>query len=233
MRFEIPFQAKTTSNNGNKTKAWRRIVGVYLSARDKVINSGFATEIDWQDGRKLVDLTETEFLRESSWVILSAGMKETVIRRHFKELSRAFYEWESAHIIASNRKRCRFKALSVFNHPGKVKAIIDLCDRVDEDGFDSIHSSIMFGGVQYLRTFDFIGPTTCYHLAKNIGLDVVKPDRHLVRIARAAKFEDPHALCRMIADVTGDKLAVVDLVLWRFATMDRKYVSYFQYAAAK
>ena len=37
-------------------------------------------------------------------------------------------------------------------------------------------------GVNYLTTFDQIGPVTAFHLAKNLGLDVVKPDRPLVRM---------------------------------------------------
>ncbi len=86
-------------------------------------------------------------------------------------------------------------------------------------------------GVDFLKTLDFIGPITCYHLAKNIGLDVVKPDRHLVRITEATKFANPHDLCSLIAEMTGDKITVVDLVLWRYATLNDQYVSIFSVCA--
>jgi hypothetical protein len=75
-------------------------------------------------------------------------------------------------------------------------------------------------GIDYLQTFDFIGPVTAFHLAKNIGLDVVKPDRHLLRLAAAAGCNHPSELCGAIAEVTGDKVSVINLILWRYATLD-------------
>ena len=79
----------------------------------------------------------------------------------------------------------------------------------------------------FLKTFDFIGPVTCYHLGKNIGLEVVKPDRHLVSIAQAAGFPTPRDLCEVISKITGDKITVVDLILWRYATLHTNYMSTF------
>lgn len=72
----------------------------------------------------------------------------------------------------------------------------------------------------FLQTFDFIGPVTSFHLAKNLGLEVVKLDCHLVRMASVARCSCPEELCRITAEITGDKLSVVDLVLWRYATLD-------------
>jgi hypothetical protein len=82
-----------------------------------------------------------------------------------------------------------------------------------------IREKIRNEGIDFLQTLDFVGPITKYHLAKNIGLDVVKPDRHLMRLAKAAKFPSPTDLCQSIADVTGDKISVIDLVLWRYSTL--------------
>ena len=77
--------------------------------------------------------------------------------------------------------------------------------------------------MSFLKTFDFIGDTTCYHLAKNIGLNFAKPDRHLLRISKIIGFDSPHALCKLISDYVADKIQVVDLVLWRYATLDSNY----------
>lgn len=86
---------------------------------------------------------------------------------------------------------------------------------------------ITSNGVSFLETFPYIGPVTAYHLAKNIGLDVVKPDRHLVRLAASAGYPSPLALCEDIATVLGERLGVVDLVLWRFATQCERYLTLF------
>ena len=72
-----------------------------------------------------------------------------------------------------------------------------------------------------------MGPVTACHLAKNLGLDVVKPDRHLLRIAAVTGYQSPYEMCCDIAKVTSDKLSVIDLVIWRFATIQRQYLDHF------
>jgi thermostable 8-oxoguanine DNA glycosylase len=64
---------------------------------------------------------------------------------------------------------------------------------------------------------------TVYHLAKNIGLQFAKPDRHLVSISNKAGYQDVQAFCRDISNQVGDSITVVDLVLWRFATLEKNY----------
>ena len=199
------------------------LASAYLTMREYVIQAGFAWEIDWQDSRSLSQLTESEFLAESAWVILSSGMRESVVRRCYEGVSQAFMDWASAGAIATRRAECEEKALRVFNHLAKVRAIGSMCERVFECGFHSILQRIRTENVSFLQTFDFIGPVTSFHLAKNIGLDVVKPDRHLVRMASAARYPSPEELCKTIAEITGDKLSVVDLILWRYATLNPSY----------
>lgn len=60
----------------------------------------------------------------------------------------------------------------------------------------------------------FIGKVTKYHLARNLGMDFAKPDRHLTRIA--AKYNtNVHELCRALSLESGDRIGTVDVVLWR------------------
>lgn len=209
----------------------RKLAETYLTAKETVITNGYGPEIDWQDTRLLTFLSESEFLQESAWVILCAGMSEIIIRRIFQKISPVFMDWKAAVPIMEKTELCESRALEIFNHPGKISAIISVCKKVSELGFERIRDLINSQGVDFLKTFDFIGPITCYHLAKNIGLDVVKPDRHLVRIAKATRFPNPYDLCSLIAEITGDRISVVDLVLWRYATLDSKYVSFFSVCA--
>ncbi len=80
----------------------------------------------------------------------------------------------------------------------------------------AFRNQIEHEGIDFIRTLQFMGPATSYHLAKNIGLDVVKPDRHLVRIAESAGGFSPNDFCEMIAQQTGDKVSVIDIVPARF-----------------
>ena len=129
--------------------------------------------------------------------------------------------------LASDQK-CRTNALRSFAHTGKIDAILGIAYRIAIDGFDTVKNATRFYGVNYLQTFDYIGPATSYHLAKNIGLPVAKPDRHIRRIANAVGFSSVDELCNQISLRTGDPVPVVDLVIWRFATIRTDYLSWFK-----
>ncbi len=172
----------------------RRLGESYLTARETIIRSGFSHELDWQEARTLDDLSERDFLRQAAWVILTSGFREATVREIFPELSLAFLNWAKARSIARRRIDCEHRARRVFNHVGKIRAIGSLCERVALEGFHNIKNNIESEGMEFLRTFAFIGPVTCYHLAKNIGLDVIKPDRHLTRLSQAAGFSSPKEL---------------------------------------
>jgi hypothetical protein len=78
-----------------------------------------------------------------------------------------------------------------------------------------------------LRKFPYVGPITYFHLAKNIGLPVAKPDRHLSRLANQFNFFDVQTLCDYLSEETGDSIPVVDIVLWRYATITKDFVTKF------
>jgi hypothetical protein len=199
------------------------LVDAYLTALEAVVNAGYGPEIDEQEQRRLDRVTESDFLRETAWVILNAGMRERVVRNLFPSLSDAFLDWRSADAILAHRSHCSRRALGLFAHRPKIEAILQVVERVHILSFERVLSSIETSGVSALEIFAYIGPVTKFHLAKNLGLDVAKPDRHLLRLSHAAGFVDPGRLCSIVADVTGDRVGTVDLVLWRYATMNPNY----------
>ena len=65
-----------------------------------------------------------------------------------------------------------------------------------------------------------IGPITKFHLARNIGIDCAKPDRHLVRIAERFGWKDNiQGMCVKLAAYSGWRIGTVDLILWRYCNM--------------
>jgi hypothetical protein len=203
------------------------ILDRYLSAKEVVANAGYSSEIDWQSDVCVSEVAESDFLREAAWVVLSCGMRESVVRSKFPAITEAFCSWESAHRIVRNADRCRKKALSAFSHCGKIDAIISIARRVQSTGYGVFRSCVEKQGIEFIRTLPFMGPVTSFHLAKNIGLNVAKPDRHLVRVATAAGYESPAALCEDISRFVGDSVPVVDIVIWRFATLNPQYEDFF------
>jgi hypothetical protein len=104
---------------------------------------------------------------------------------------------------------------TVFGHKGKAAAI-DYTWKEKDRLFDEYCAST--DRLAFLESLPWIGPITKYHAAKNFGMDVVKPDRHLVRIAEKAG-ETPDAMCRRLSRETKDSVAVVDTVIWRAANV--------------
>ncbi|MBW8038924.1 MAG: hypothetical protein FVQ85_02870 [Planctomycetes bacterium] len=204
-----------------------RIACAYLSAKSFVIDAGYHSEIDWQESIQFENVGESDFLREAAWVILSCGMKESIVRQKFPMISKAFFDWESAKKIVENIKRCLKVALRHFGHRKKIEAIIRVSAHVHINGFDDVCRSIEKDGIEYIMKFPYMGPATSYHFAKNLGLPVSKPDRHLSRIAKAVGYNSPQLMCSDISQLTGEKVSVIDLIFWRFATLQKNYQSFF------
>jgi len=219
---------KTSRSKRSSHSSAGDTVRVYQCAKTYVINSGFGGEVEWQQNVLFEEVAEKQFLSELAWVILCAGMKEAIVRRRFDAISFCFFDWESAQKIVDLQTFCYKGALHYFNNPRKIKAIIESCEQVVAIGFHNLKDAIIGNPLETLRTFPFIGPVTSYHLAKNLGMAVAKPDRHLMRICRAIGFDSVQELCNEISRATGDSVQVVDVVLWRYATLKKGYVADFQ-----
>jgi hypothetical protein len=199
----------------------------YLDAKAILVRSGFVDEIDWQESRCSADVTERELLSEAAWVVLNSGMRESVVRGLFPRIGVAFYEFRSASLIVLRASACRRKARRVFDHPAKIGAIIEFARMTDQLGMSVLMDRLRAEGPEFLCSLPFFGPATSRHLGKSLGLDIAKPDRHLSRLAKATGFTDAQGLCEALASITGDRVAVIDLVLWRYATIEPNYVRTF------
>ena len=170
----------------------------YNEIKQELINLGYEYEINWSESLEPVSNSK-EFWSEYAWVVISSGLKNQVAREIWNKV-----------FLARARNQ---GASTVFGHEGKSKAI----DHVYENR-DRLFAEyqIAENKIEWLQTLPWIGPITKYHLAKNYGFDCVKPDRHLVRIAGD---EGPEALCRRLSEQSGDRIATVDVVIWRAANL--------------
>lgn len=196
----------------------------YLDAKRSVIEAGFGWEVDWQARQTVSNVSESFFLREYAWVVFNAGFREQTMRRIFPKLEKVFFDFESAAMILKNNRSCKRRALSIFRHRQKVESIFKTCRIIVEAGFGSIYHSIQRGGADFLLAFPFMGPATSLHLAKNLGLNVVKPDRHLLKLAAATGYETPHKMCETVHKIVGDSISEIDIVFWRFATLNPHWI---------
>ena len=196
-----------------------RAVTVYRDALPAVAAAGYASEIDWQRSRDESTFSESDLLRETAWVILCSGFRESVVRKKFDYVSLCFCDWSSAEDILENETVCRRAALSSFANRPKIDAIVSTAAIVTISGFPSLRARIRHDPIRTLQRFDFIGGVTALHLAKNLGFFVAKPDRHLVRLSQRLGFASTQDLCECLARETGDPVNVVDVTLWRYCTL--------------
>lgn len=204
-----------------------RLVDAYLAARNTVISEGYGHEIQWQHNRDLEHVSERDFLRESAWVVLASGMRDLIVRRKFPAISAAFHWWQNAGSIVRDEQLCRSQAMSVFGHKGKISAIITIATVVYDLGFPQVRRKLSEEAVGFIRSLPYMGPATSFHLAKNIGLNVAKPDRHLCRMSVAAGYDQPCDMCQRIGKYVADAVSVIDIVLWRYATIEPLYTELF------
>ncbi|HEX4334547.1 MAG TPA: hypothetical protein VH062_01465 [Polyangiaceae bacterium] len=200
----------------------------YLLAKMAVVEAGFEGEITWQERRSFDDIDERSFLREAAWVVLSSGMRESVIRGLFPAVEAAFGNWRSGSWIVEHAADCKLQAMKTFRHVRKVDALVDIAVNVAKRGVEPLLAELRIVGPDALRALPYMGPATSRHLAKNLGIDIAKPDRHLLRVADATGYASPDSLCEHIGTMVGDTVAVVDLVIWRFATINADYLDFFR-----
>jgi hypothetical protein len=199
----------------------------YIEAKDIVINSGYKHEIQWQLNLANKDFTEKDLLKEAAWVILASGFKTKIVEQFFNFISLCFFDWENADLIVNNKEYCRELALQRFNNYKKIDALINVAIYIKTNGFELVHKNIINDPMSELLKLPYIGNITVWHLMKNLGINVAKPDRHVVRIANNFGYTCIQQFCSEISKLTGDPIAVVDLILWRFATLKRDYLSHF------
>ena len=172
--------------------------GEYLDLKKTLCERGYEDEISWAENVQLCSDSDT-FGMEAIWVILNAGMKMQVARLIQSRIMPFLLNGESASGGFKHRLKCRAIDCVWNNRCSLFAAWVDADDKL-----------------AFCESLPHIGPITKYHLARNLGLEFCKPDRHLVRIAGD---ETPHALCQRLADETGDRIGVVDCVIWRCANL--------------
>lgn len=201
-----------------------RLAKAYCVAKKFVIYHGYSDEIDWQDSICFETVGQQTFLKEYTWVVLASGLSDKVVSKVYPKIASLVKNWNDLEFIENNFDSIYKNALSIFNNRLKISAILTTAILIEKTGYEKVKRNILTEGLSYLQLFPFIGKRTCYHLAKNIGLSYAKPDRHLVRISDTIGYDTPNDLCQDLSDLIDEKIQVVDLVLWRYATLDKNYL---------
>lgn len=179
----------------------KNLIAFYNHAKKVCIAEGFKKEIDMVESRTFDKMSKEDFFREYVFVVCNSGMKNQVATKIFRN----YFEI----------------GIDAINHPGKKIAIAQL----------EIYYKTWFNILQdmktdeerlgLLETLPFIGKITKYHLARNLGIDCAKPDRHLKRIAEHFGYDNVQKMCLDISKEMGERVGTIDVVLWRAMQLKR------------
>lgn len=180
---------------------------LYNYVLEEVLKAGYKEEIEWcRNIPKTID--KTYFFREYCWVVINSGMLNKVAEKIFKRF------W--------NGGQYNFEAIG---HPNKNRSIREVYNSLDRYYYQFENTKNI---LKFLESLPHIGKITKYHLARNLGVDIAKPDRHLVRISEFFGYKDVQKFCKAIAEQVHEKIGVVDLVFWRFAELHSNYLELFE-----
>jgi hypothetical protein len=168
--------------------------------------------LNWSTNEASPPQSPEDCAGEIIWIILCAGRSAQAARTLEQRV------WEAIHAGKS--------AYSAFGYRAKADAI-DRAWRERVRDFTAVSLVLSTGDLDKLlawcRSIPFVGEDTQFQLAKNFGADLCKPDIWLSRLAgfpdrprRASKVRFPAcmALCKMLGESSGDRIAAVDSLLW-------------------
>jgi hypothetical protein len=170
----------------------------YIELRAQLGDLGYGEEIEWS--RSVPQVSDPlMFWSEYAWVVLNSGMRNQVAAGIWARVRPC--------VVAGG------SAGDVFGHKGKSAGIDHVYAHRERLLTDYLAAE---NKVDWLGELPWIGDITKWHLAKNYGHDCAKPDRHLVRVAGAEGVDE---MCARWSRQCGDRVATVDMVVWRAANL--------------
>lgn len=171
------------------------------------------------------EITPEHFFREYIWCVYTSGFNAKIVSKLFPALLEVYSPLEGVFARGKtdvNAGDLRVQALAIVNNVRKVQSIIDTAfqggSEIKTSGW-VLYRDLKLSSPEKLEKLAYIGPITRYHLARNIGLlNHVKPDLHLVRMAKNWNFDNPISLCKSIQKEFDLPLGIIDLVLWYAAS---------------
>ncbi len=189
-------------------------------------------------------ITNREILAEVSWIVYAGGFRYDVIQKYWGRISEALHKFEVSEValLAENleeqaKEVCR---KSGFKNLRKAKwciqnaqRIVELDNELENKGglkgyfvelskIDAYELVSMAPLVLDELRFKGIGKITIFHLLKNVGIDIFKPDIHVCRIlSRLGLIDEQNAsmleICEAMCSLSthhGIKLSELDTLLF-------------------
>ena len=199
------------------------------------------------------NVTNESVLRELSWIAYAGGFRYDIIRKYWPKISEAFFGFDVTQVAllskdldkhaqsicqTSGFKNLRKAKWCILN----AKRIMDLDHELEEQGglrgyfvniskMDIVEIINMAPSMLKNLKFKGIGRTTIFHLLKNVGIDIFKPDIHVCRILhklgliseKQSISEVCHAMCSLSLSY-GIKVSELDTLFFVYGKTTADYI---------
>ena len=161
-----------------------------------ICEAGYAEDISWSEALGPPEDAEA-FGRAAAYVIINSGMKNEVAELIYAKCLKAIERGRSV--------------TKVYGHYAKARAI----DAIWQNRLRHFGTFVATDDkLAFCHALPWIGPVTQYHLAKDLGVDVAKPDVHLARLAVRDRTT-VERMCKRLSKQSGYRVATIDTILWR------------------
>jgi len=209
---------------------WRQGLEVLFAKAEKFVRENYPEDLAWSreqvEKEPLAGILIPIFLREYAYVVYCSGFKQSIVEKHWPHLY-YIYKGFNPQSIIRNKEDVKREALEHIGNKRKVTSIIDVAEQMNnmnQRGWEEYKQRIRESAPSFdvLEELPFIGPRTKFHLARNIGFDVAKPDRHLDRIASAYGMSTAE-MCEYLSGRSDVLVGIhygvhtIDSIFWRAA----------------
>lgn len=179
----------------------------------------FPEDLEWSRDviqTDLKDVTKQWFYSEYAHCVYCSGFSVRIVRMKQDALSEAYYDYDPVK-VAANPEEVRRKAMrkACIRNERKVNAIIKGAGIINKLEWPKFLYQVK-ENMNLLKVLPYIADVLKYHLARNIGFNLIKPDVHIKRLAKYYGL-DPFEMCEMLSEKMGLPRHTVDSVLWRAA----------------
>ncbi len=202
----------------------------YFEAALKFVEQHYPEQLETLSSTKFEDVDDNFFFQEYVWVVHATGFSAKAVGKFIPRLLSAYGQWQSLASVEFSEVM-RYVA-PVCNNSQKAKAV-HATAKLMQKGIDGPNGigwdawkKANLNSPELLSKLPYIGKVTCFQLARNIGLlEFIKPDLHLVRMAKHWGFKDCVTMCETLQKEhesnSGKRLplGIIDLVLWYSASV--------------
>ncbi len=167
--------------------------------------------LEWSQRELAPPVDADKLAAEVIWIILCAGRSAQAARTIETRVWKAL--------------RAGTPVVGAFGYRAKAEAIERAWAQRHQD-FEHLQQALPRGPeavIEWAGALPFVGPITKYQLAKNFGVQTVKADLHLCRLAGihhterlppGERYRRCQTMAEEIARATGDSVPVVDSITW-------------------